>query len=64
MPNRGEQQRTGGKYELRALEIAAKVVYPHGVEWTIKAFKPYKAPGTVGIYLILLQEGFGTLLGS
>jgi len=49
MPNRGEKQRTGRKYVSRALEIAAKVVYPHGVEWTIKTFRPYKAPGTVGI---------------
>ena len=45
------------------MELAAKVVYPHWVEWAIKTFKPYKASGTVGIYPILLQEGLGTLLG-
>jgi hypothetical protein len=45
------------------LELAAKVVYAHGVEWAIKTFRPYKAPGTVGIYPILLQEGLGILLG-
>lgn len=63
MPNGGEQQRTREKYEPRALELAAKVVYPHAVEWAIKTFKPDKAPGTVGIYPILLQEGIGILLG-
>jgi hypothetical protein len=32
------------------------------VEWAITSFKPYKASGTDGISLILLQEGLGTLL--
>jgi len=59
----GSNKGVGGKYEPSVLELAAKVVYPHGVEWTTKTFKPYNAPGTVGIYPILLQEGVGILLG-
>jgi hypothetical protein len=43
------QQRIWEKYEPRALELAAKLVYSHEVEWALKTFKPYKAPGTVGI---------------
>jgi hypothetical protein len=53
----GEQERP------RAWGLAAKVVYHSGVEWAIKSFEPYKAPGTDRIYPILLQEGLGILLG-
>jgi hypothetical protein len=43
--------------------LAAQVMYPCGVEWAIKNFETYKAPGTDGIYPILLQEGLNCLLG-
>jgi len=38
------------------------VVYHGGVEWAIKSLKPYKAPGTDGIYPILIQKGLDILL--
>jgi hypothetical protein len=44
-----------GGCKPRVWRLAAKVVYPSGVEWTIKTLEPYKAPGTGGIYPILLQ---------
>jgi hypothetical protein len=44
------------------LELAAKLIYPHEVEWAIKTFEPYEAPGIDGIYPILLQVGLGILL--
>jgi hypothetical protein len=43
---------------------SSRLVYPSGVEWAIKTFEPHKAPGTNGIYPILLQEGLKCLLGS
>jgi hypothetical protein len=43
--------------------LAAKVVYPSEVEWAIKIFEPYKAPGKDGICPILLQEELNCLLG-
>jgi hypothetical protein len=43
--------------------LAAKVVYPNGVEWAIKTFEPYRAPGIDGIYPILLQKGLKYLVG-
>jgi hypothetical protein len=39
------------------------VVYPSGVEWAVKTFEPYKAPGIDGIYPILLQERLKYLVG-
>jgi len=50
----GEQQRPRERYKPRAKGLAAKVVYHSGVEWAIKSLEPYKAPGTDGIYPILL----------
>jgi hypothetical protein len=52
-----------GGYKPREWMLAAKVVYPSGVEWATKTFKPYKAPETDGIYPILLQEGLKYLVG-
>jgi hypothetical protein len=39
-------------------------VYPSGVEWAFKNFEHYKAPGTDGIYPILLQDGLKCLVGT
>jgi hypothetical protein len=50
-------------YKPRVWRPAAKLVYPSGVEWAIKTFKPYKVPGTDGTYPILLQERLKCLLG-
>jgi hypothetical protein len=50
-------------YKHRKWKLATKVVYPGGVEWAIKTFEPYKAPGIDAIYSILLQEGLNCLLG-
>jgi hypothetical protein len=50
-------------YKPREWRLAGQVVYPSGVEWAIKTFKPYKAPGIDGIYPILLQEGLKYLVG-
>jgi hypothetical protein len=54
---------TEGGYRPREWRLAGKVVYPSGVEWAIKTFEPYKAPGIDGIYPILLQEGLEYLVG-
>ena len=53
----------GGGFKPREWRLAAKVVYPSGVEWPIKTFKPYKAPGIGGIYPVSLQEGLKYLVG-
>jgi hypothetical protein len=55
---------TEGGYKPREWRLAAKVVYPSGVELAIKTFKPYKAPGTDRFYPILLQKGLKCLVGS
>jgi hypothetical protein len=64
-PSGGSRRRPEieGGYKLKVWSLAEKVVHPSGVEWTIKNFEPYKAPGTDGIYPILLQEGLKYLLG-
>lgn len=50
-------------YKPREWSLAAKVVYPCGVEYAAKTFESYKAPGPDGIYSILLKKGLVTLLG-
>ena len=42
-------------YKHREWKLAAKVLYPSGVEWA-KTSEPYKASGIDAIYPILLQE--------
>jgi hypothetical protein len=54
---------TEGGYKPREWRLAAKVVHPSGVEWAIKIFEPYNAPGIDRIYPILLQEGLKYLVG-
>lgn len=44
--------------------LAKKIVQPTEVEWAIKTFKSYKAPGPDGIYPALLQKGLNELLCS
>ena len=58
------QPELGGDYKPREQRLAAKVVYPSGVEWVIKFFKHYKTPGIDGLYPSLLQEGLRCLLQS
>jgi hypothetical protein len=58
----GKPEHKGG-YKPREWRLAAKVVYASGVERAIKTFKPNKAPGTDGIYPILLKKGLQCLLG-
>ena len=36
---------------------ARKIVTLERLRWAISAFKPYKAPGSDGIYPVLLQKG-------
>jgi hypothetical protein len=50
-------------YKPKEWRLAGKMVYPSGVEWAVKTFEPYKAPGIDGIYSILLQEGLKYLVG-
>ncbi|XP_020298815.1 uncharacterized protein LOC109863049 [Pseudomyrmex gracilis] len=50
-------------YKPREWRLAAEVVHLKGVEWAIKTFNPYKAPGPDGIYPVLLQKGLGVLVG-
>jgi hypothetical protein len=38
-------QVTEGTYKPREWTLAAKVVSSKGVEWAVKTFDPYKAPG-------------------
>jgi hypothetical protein len=52
-----------GGYKPREWRLAAEVLYPSEVEWAVKTFDPCKAPGTDGIYHILLQEGLRYLVG-
>ena len=59
----GEGPMIEGGYKPKEWRLAAKVVYPSGVEWDIKTFEPYKAPGTDRIYPILLQDGLEYLVG-
>jgi hypothetical protein len=59
----GGRPKAEGSYKPREWKLAAKVVYPSGVEWAIKSFEPYKAPGTDGIYPILLQDRLKCLVG-
>jgi len=58
---KGSQPRV--PYKPREWSLAAKVVYPCGVEWAVKTFDPYKAPGPDGIFPVLLREGLSVLLG-
>jgi hypothetical protein len=51
-----------GGYKPKEWRLAAKVVYPSGVEWDMKTFEPYKAPGTDRLYPILLQDGLKNLV--
>ena len=50
-------------YKPKEWALAARVVYPNGVEWAVRSFDPYKVPGPDGIHPILLQQGLDALLG-
>ena len=45
----------------RDWEEAKKIITPERVEWGINEFKPFKSPGTDGIYPVMLQKGLAVL---
>ena len=56
----GERPMTEGGYMPSKWRLAAKVVYPSGVEWVIKTLQSTRPDG---IYPILLHEGLKCLVG-
>jgi hypothetical protein len=44
----GGQPKLEGGYKPKVWKLAAKVVYPSGVQWAIKTFKPYEASQNTG----------------
>ncbi|XP_046142185.1 uncharacterized protein LOC123987908 [Osmia bicornis bicornis] len=54
---------TGDSYKPRDWLLANKIAQPRDIEWAIKTFRPYKAPGPDGIFPALLQEGLNVLIG-
>lgn len=46
---------------VRDWDLARKIVSKDRVEWAVKSFKPYKAPGEDGIFPALLQWGLDSL---
>lgn len=53
----GERPELEGGHKPREWRL---VVYPCGVEWDIKTFEPYKAPGIDRVYPLFITGGTGT----
>jgi len=60
---RRDRTQSGAGYKFRKW-LAAKVIHPYGIEWTIKTFDSYKISGSDGIFPILLKKRLSALLGS
>lgn len=54
---------TGHRYKPWNWALAAKIIYPQGVEWAISTFEHFKAAGLDGIQPILLQKEMNIILG-
>ncbi|OXU16909.1 hypothetical protein TSAR_003995 [Trichomalopsis sarcophagae] len=59
----GDESSGRNRQQRAAWNLAAKVVTPEKVKWTIRNFQPFKAPGINGIYPAFLQEELEELVG-